>query len=1090
MTQKLPVFPQQKPSSETGIKAASGNGVDKANGLDVLTQPPQAAVANGGASACPTKDALNSNIKTCTSSLEVLHSSASAQKSGIVVADRSSLSMQPPSQQQQQQQQSPSFHVGARMVDGKLNANTDGYLWRKYGQKILKRMEHPRNYYRCSHKGCPVRKHVEAGPGSELNTVYWGGTHSHVSPITGTYLCHPAGAGSVANGVDVLPYQTMTTTTTTTVSVQQQHNAQASSPPQQQRGSVSVDAAANKTMMMQRGAATAVGRVDSASASASVSASAYTTSKGSSDANGTRLSGTNVSLTTKTMEDKKENIVDDAGDKAAAQRHLSRVESNVVADALLGNVGAMGGDGSKPGCVVVAQDVQRRSSSSGNGVGNGVANGGGKLYTAPSNARDAQAMTGKRTSSAAGMDTGVCAAVNTTKISEACSQLPLRPSVAKEPEKKRPKKAGPTPSSPVVFESPWKSPKIVGTTSSGVALFHDRNGELVEDRFGILQSLQKKAAGASKAPIPPFSGMAAKGMAPSVPVAITSKSAGAAKAAVPVGNRPAVAPAKAAGASGQQQNAKKTKLCTSMLPGSSQAAKTSAADASASASAPASTAIVISSKQITSIVNTINSKNGATVSVVSVNNGAKKTATTATTTAGASTNTSGGAPSAPSSACASDDSGDVGKATHACPPCSGSNTKRGSMRTVVLVEVGERESVEDGWRWRKYGQKVVKGSPYPRSYFKCTQSGCGVRKQVERNRENGNQMIITYEGGHNHEMAPAADAGGAGSAGGGKGVAGKTAKGGAQKRQGLAGVGAGRTGKGVGKVKAKSFGIPRRPAADGGLEITNGDMLCPSPQILIHAGSGVASAMNMELHSMDSDMNIGNPPGGVNGSDVVCGHHDHSKHGDHGLDTTPHFMGEHQSLIGAAMKFNANGQSISGAGHDDFDFQYHPSHITGCEGDYEPLTSDDLDTIMFSNSPVCSLDTPFAHVKMVDGVPSGDVDKAGKPTDACTSGQLPALDAGSILDLHSPSRGFQAPMHGFHAIGGGESVSNGMNVSSISRPNWTRPPPLFISGTTLPAGCTGTPPGLNLSSPAFDPFAFLNVTPRTPGSCRGGLSVH
>ena len=37
----------------------------------------------------------------------------------------------------------------------------------------------------------------------------------------------------------------------------------------------------------------------------------------------------------------------------------------------------------------------------------------------------------------------------------------------------------------------------------------------------------------------------------------------------------------------------------------------------------------------------------------------------------------------------------------------------------------------------RYGEKQVKGSPYPRSYYKCSHPGCQVKKIVERNPENG-----------------------------------------------------------------------------------------------------------------------------------------------------------------------------------------------------------------------------------------------------------------------------------------------------------------------------------------------------------------
>ncbi|KAL6139343.1 hypothetical protein ACLB2K_064620 [Fragaria x ananassa] len=75
-------------------------------------------------------------------------------------------------------------------------------------------------------------------------------------------------------------------------------------------------------------------------------------------------------------------------------------------------------------------------------------------------------------------------------------------------------------------------------------------------------------------------------------------------------------------------------------------------------------------------------------------------------------------------------------------------------RVVVQIE-SEIDILDDGYRWRKYGQKVVKGNPNPRSYYKCTSAGCLVRKHVERASHDLKYVITTYEGKHNHEV-PAA----------------------------------------------------------------------------------------------------------------------------------------------------------------------------------------------------------------------------------------------------------------------------------------------------------------------------------------------
>ncbi|KAJ6845162.1 putative WRKY transcription factor 2 [Iris pallida] len=74
---------------------------------------------------------------------------------------------------------------------------------------------------------------------------------------------------------------------------------------------------------------------------------------------------------------------------------------------------------------------------------------------------------------------------------------------------------------------------------------------------------------------------------------------------------------------------------------------------------------------------------------------------------------------------------------------------------VVVQTTSEVDILDDGYRWRKYGQKVVKGNPNPRSYYKCTSPGCNVRKHVERASHDLKAVITTYEGKHNHDV-PAA----------------------------------------------------------------------------------------------------------------------------------------------------------------------------------------------------------------------------------------------------------------------------------------------------------------------------------------------
>ncbi|KAK6797333.1 hypothetical protein RDI58_005035 [Solanum bulbocastanum] len=87
--------------------------------------------------------------------------------------------------------------------------------------------------------------------------------------------------------------------------------------------------------------------------------------------------------------------------------------------------------------------------------------------------------------------------------------------------------------------------------------------------------------------------------------------------------------------------------------------------------------------------------------------------------------------------------------------------RRSIEKRVVSVPIKEVEGSKmkgeismppsDSWAWRKYGQKPIKGSPYPRGYYRCSSSkGCPARKQVERSRADPNMLVVTYSCEHNH----------------------------------------------------------------------------------------------------------------------------------------------------------------------------------------------------------------------------------------------------------------------------------------------------------------------------------------------------
>ncbi|KAF8703740.1 hypothetical protein HU200_031827 [Digitaria exilis] len=94
-----------------------------------------------------------------------------------------------------------------------------------------------------------------------------------------------------------------------------------------------------------------------------------------------------------------------------------------------------------------------------------------------------------------------------------------------------------------------------------------------------------------------------------------------------------------------------------------------------------------------------------------------------------------------------------GPAAHASPATS-SNSKRMRVRGgegARATRVEKRSSMEDGFIWRKYGQKEIHGSMYPRLYYRCTykdEHGCMARRQVQQSEDDPSVFLITYFGDH------------------------------------------------------------------------------------------------------------------------------------------------------------------------------------------------------------------------------------------------------------------------------------------------------------------------------------------------------
>ncbi|KAK1265240.1 putative WRKY transcription factor 50 [Acorus gramineus] len=76
--------------------------------------------------------------------------------------------------------------------------------------------------------------------------------------------------------------------------------------------------------------------------------------------------------------------------------------------------------------------------------------------------------------------------------------------------------------------------------------------------------------------------------------------------------------------------------------------------------------------------------------------------------------------------------------------------KEDIQHKVAFRTKSDIEILDDGYKWRKYGKKMVKSTPYPRNYYRCSHEGCCVKKRVQRDKKEPSDVITTYYGLHSH----------------------------------------------------------------------------------------------------------------------------------------------------------------------------------------------------------------------------------------------------------------------------------------------------------------------------------------------------
>ncbi|KAK3409649.1 hypothetical protein EUGRSUZ_J01756 [Eucalyptus grandis] len=60
---------------------------------------------------------------------------------------------------------------------------------------------------------------------------------------------------------------------------------------------------------------------------------------------------------------------------------------------------------------------------------------------------------------------------------------------------------------------------------------------------------------------------------------------------------------------------------------------------------------------------------------------------------------------------------------------------------------------QDGYEWKKYGQKFIRNIGKFRSYYKCQRAECNAKKRAEWSETEPGDLRVVYEGAHNHSSS-------------------------------------------------------------------------------------------------------------------------------------------------------------------------------------------------------------------------------------------------------------------------------------------------------------------------------------------------